>query len=128
MPNGPSFMPPAFLILIDAPLLSASLSRCTDWLVGGCEAVLLIDDTALPKKGNHSVGVAAQYASSLGKNGNCQTLVSLTLAREEVPVPCACSFRSAGRAIGRDWCERVFRSNIAQHGPRLRSPRRKSIA
>src|SRR3982074_3529628 len=45
-----------------------------------------IDDTAIPKKGTHSVGVAAQYASALGKTANCQTLVSLTLARGEVPV------------------------------------------
>jgi SRSO17 transposase len=48
--------------------------------------VLVIDDTALPKKGMHSVGVAAQYASALGKTANCQTMVSLTLARGEVPV------------------------------------------
>ena len=46
----------------------------------------MIDDTALPKKGMHSVGVAAQYASALGKTANCQTMVSLTLARGEVPV------------------------------------------
>ena len=32
------------------------------------------------------MGVAAQYASALGKTANCQTLVSLTLARSEVPV------------------------------------------
>jgi SRSO17 transposase len=32
------------------------------------------------------VGVAAQYPSALGKTANCQTLVSLTLARGEVPV------------------------------------------
>jgi len=43
-------------------------------------------DAAVPKKGKHSVGVASQYASALGKNANCQTLVSLTLARGEVPV------------------------------------------
>src|SRR5437879_12425031 len=42
--------------------------------------------SAVPKKGKHSVGVAAQYASALGKNANCQVLVSLTLARGEVPV------------------------------------------
>ncbi len=47
--------------------------------------MLVIDDTAIPKKGTHSVGVAAQYASALGKTANCQTLVSLTLARGEVP-------------------------------------------
>jgi SRSO17 transposase len=55
-------------------------------LIGGHDAVLVIDDTAIPKKGAHSVGVAAQYASALGKTANCQTLVSLTLARGEVPV------------------------------------------
>ena len=55
-------------------------------LVGGSDAVLVIDDTAIAKKGTHSVGVAAQYASALGKTANCQTLVSLTLARGEVPV------------------------------------------
>jgi len=57
-----------------------------DRLVGGSDAVLVIDDTAVPKKGKHSVGVAAQYASALGKTANCQTLVSLTLAGGEVPV------------------------------------------
>src|SRR6266566_2007239 len=70
----------------DAAPLEAELLIQADRLVGGSEAVLVIDDTALPKKGNHSVGVAPQYASSLGKNANCQTLVSLTLARGEVPV------------------------------------------
>ena len=33
--------------------------------------------------------MAPQYASALGKTANCQTLVSLTLARREVPVPIA---------------------------------------
>lgn len=57
-----------------------------DALVGGHKAWLIIDDTALPKKGKASVGVAPQYATVLGKNANCQTLVSLTLASGEVPV------------------------------------------
>jgi SRSO17 transposase len=70
----------------DSAPLEAALLAQADRLVGGADAVLVIDDTALPKKGTHSVGVAPQYATSLGKNANCQTLVSLTLARGEVPV------------------------------------------
>lgn len=72
--------------LWDAALLEAELLVQADRLVGGKDAVLVIDDTAMPKKGDRSVGVAPQYASSLGKTANCQTLVSLTLARGEVPV------------------------------------------
>ena len=70
----------------DAGPLEAALLAEADRLVGGKNAFLVVDDTALPKKGRHSVGVAPQYATVLGKNANCQTLVSLTLARREVPV------------------------------------------
>jgi len=73
----------------DAKPVEAELLVQADKLVGGSDAVLVIDDTAIPKKGTHSVGVAAQYASALGKTANCQTLVSLTLARGEVPVTLA---------------------------------------
>lgn len=69
----------------EAPLEAALLAQA-DAEVGGDDAWLIIDDTALPKKGRSSVGVAPQYAGALGKNANCQTLVSLTLARHEVPV------------------------------------------
>lgn len=70
----------------DAAPLETELLVQADRLVGGKDAVLVIDDTAMPKKGDRSVGVAPQYASSLGKTANCQTLVSLTLACGEVPV------------------------------------------
>lgn len=70
----------------DSAPLDAALLTEADRLVGGSDAFLVIDDTAMPKKGRHSVGVAPQYASSLGKNANCQTLVSVTLASREVPV------------------------------------------
>jgi SRSO17 transposase len=73
----------------DAAPLGAELLAQADRLVGGPDAVLIVDDTALPKKGAVSVGVAPQYATVLGKNANCQTLVSLTLASGEVPVPIA---------------------------------------
>jgi SRSO17 transposase len=70
----------------DAAPLEKALLIEADKMVGGADAWLIIDDTALPKKGAHSVGVAPQYASSLGKTANCQSLVSLTLASREVPV------------------------------------------
>ena len=69
----------------DAPLWEM-LAREADHVVGGAEAYLVIDDTALPKKGTLSAGVARQYCGQLGKRANCQSLVSLTLARDEVPV------------------------------------------
>jgi len=75
--------------LWDETPLERELLVQADGLVGGADAVLVIDDTALPKKGKQSVGVAPQYATVLGKQANCQTLVSLTLARHEVPVPLA---------------------------------------
>jgi SRSO17 transposase len=73
----------------DGAPLEAELIRVVNALVGGPDSFLIIDDTALVKKGTESVGVARQYCGELGKNANCQSLVSLTLARAEVPVPVA---------------------------------------
>jgi SRSO17 transposase len=70
----------------DAAPVERVLLAEADKMVGREDAWLIIDDTALPKKGQHSVGVAPQYASALGKNANCQTLVSLTLASGEMPI------------------------------------------
>lgn len=50
--------------------LETELWRQADALVGGDDSWLIIDDTALPKKGKGSVGVAPQCASALGKK--CQ--------------------------------------------------------
>jgi SRSO17 transposase len=49
----------------------------------------IIDDTGFPKKGTHSVGVARQYCGQLGKQDNCQTAVSLSLASAHASLPVA---------------------------------------
>ena len=47
----------------------------------------IIDDTGFPKQGKHSVGVQRQYSGTLGKIGNCQIGVSLTIATKHEHVP-----------------------------------------
>ena len=51
--------------------------------------VWIIDDTAFPKQGAHSVGVARQYCGRLGKQDNCQVAVSLSLANSHASLPVA---------------------------------------
>jgi SRSO17 transposase len=70
----------------DAPLWRV-LAEQVDRQVGGADAVLVVDDTGIPKKGDLSVGVARQYCGELGKVTNSQVLVTLTLSRGEVPLP-----------------------------------------
>src|SRR5436305_11593187 len=79
--------------------LEDELVKAADPLVGGPDAALVVDDTALVKQGRHSVGVKRQYCGQLGKRANCRSLVSLTLARGEVPV-------GVGRRLflPEDWC------------------------
>ncbi len=49
--------------------------------------VWIIDETAFPKAGEHSVGVARQYCGTLGKVANCQVAVSLHWATAEASCP-----------------------------------------
>ncbi len=49
----------------------------------------IIDDTGFPKRGKHSVGVARQYCGQLGKQGNCQVAVSLSVANDHASLPVA---------------------------------------
>ncbi len=53
----------------------------------GSIEVWIIDDTGLPKKGRHSVGVKPQYCGQLGKEANCQVAVSLSIANHFASLP-----------------------------------------
>src|SRR3954470_6814405 len=70
----------------DAPLWRV-LAEQVNRQVGGAGAVLVVDDSGLPKKGALSVGVARQDCGELGKVANCPVLVTLTLAHGAVPLP-----------------------------------------
>src|SRR5215471_120344 len=50
-------------------------------------AAWIIDDTGFPKQGRHSVGVARQYAGTLGKVGNCQVAVTVQLSTATESMP-----------------------------------------
>jgi SRSO17 transposase len=82
-------------LVANAPWEDAAVLRIARDLVltemdrHGPLAAWLVDDTAFPKKGQHSVGVAHQYCGALGKQANCQAAVTLTLANEAVSVPAA---------------------------------------
>ena len=49
----------------------------------------VVDDTGIPKKGKHSLGVARHYCGQLGKQENCQVAVSLSAASWRSSLPLA---------------------------------------
>jgi SRSO17 transposase len=55
----------------------------------GAIEVWIVDDTSFPKKGSHSVGVHHQYCGELGKQANCQVVVTLSIANHHASLPIA---------------------------------------
>jgi SRSO17 transposase len=68
----------------------------------------IIDDTGIPKKGRHSVGVAHQYCGQLGKQANCQVAVSLSIANHAASLPVAYRLY-----LPKDWAEDQSRRDKA---------------
>jgi SRSO17 transposase len=58
-------------------------------LQSGPVVAWIVDDTGLPKKGRHSVGVTRQYCGQVGKQENCRVAVSLSVTTETSSLPVA---------------------------------------
>ncbi len=104
----------------DTAPLEEVLCQKADALLGGEASFLIVDDTGIPKKGTESVGVAHQYCGALGKQANCQVLVSLTIARDDVQVPVALRL-----FLPKSWTEDAARCDRAKVPTELRRDRPK---
>ncbi len=84
---------------------AAVLSKVREMVLPAIEAqgpieAWIIDDTGIPKKGRHSVGVGRQYCGQVGKPDNCQVAVSLSLANRHASLPVAWRLY-----LPREWAE-----------------------
>jgi SRSO17 transposase len=91
----------------------ALLDRVLNWIqpqmeCGAPEWFWVVDDTGIPKKGRHSVGVARQYCGQVGKQDNCQVAVSLPLATKAASVPIAWRLY-----LPQAWCDDAQRCQAA---------------
>lgn len=69
----------------------AMLKQVREQVLPGMGPVVawVVDDTGIPKKGKHSVGVARQYCGQVGKQDNCQVAVSLSVSSWNASLPIA---------------------------------------
>jgi SRSO17 transposase len=90
-----------------APLQAALTTLLLDRLLP--EAVLILDETSFPKKGDQSVGVARQYCGALGKTANCQVAVSVHLGTDG-----ACLPLTWGLYLPQSWIDDPVRRSAAR--------------
>jgi len=82
-------------VVADAPWSDEAVLNCVRdqalaaMTKSGPVVAWIVDDTGLPKKGTHSVGVARQYCGQTGKQDNCQVAVSLSVATWKASLPIA---------------------------------------
>lgn len=57
--------------------------RLVDQTLGEEDGVLIVDESAVPKRGDHSAGVARQWCGALGKQENCQVGVYMGYASRQ---------------------------------------------
>lgn len=69
---------------VDWSGLSRAVAQEVDTLLGGAQSVLLLDESAMAKKGVASAGVARQWNGRLGKVDNSQVGVYAALCRGEI--------------------------------------------
>jgi SRSO17 transposase len=76
---------------------------------GEQEAIGVLDETGIPKKGTASVGVAKQYCGAVGKLENCQVATLLTYSTSRGHV-----FLDRRLFLPEDWCEDATRRSRAK--------------
>ena len=67
----------------DAEALLFTHRRHVRETLGSPNAILILDPTQIPKRGDKSVGVARQWCGNLGKEENCQNSIALCYAAEK---------------------------------------------
>jgi SRSO17 transposase len=83
----------------------------------------IIDDTSYPKQGRHSVGVHHQYCGQLGKQANCQVVVTLSAANHHASLPIAHQLY-----LPKDWAEDQARRRKAHVPAAIRFHTKPQIA